>query len=776
MKKMNQLWLALLLTVLVAALLAVGFTAAAQGETPEIVDSGYCGGEGDGTNLTWTLSSDGVLTVSGDGAMADGNRPWCYHIDVIDSIVIEDGVISIGKSAFSGCFAQSVSIPDSVTSIGDNAFELCSLKAVVIPNGVTVISQEAFRDCASLSEVKLPENLKEIGDKAFYGCCQLESIEIPENVISIGENAFGECDTLGNIILPDVPDIGKDAFNDTAWFMGQPDGMVYLGNVAVGYKGDMPNNTEFSVKDGTKVIAGGAFATYFNLIAVTLPEGLTSIGEYAFWCTSITDVTIPDSVTTIGDCAFEASYLESATIPAGLETVGKEAFYGVRISEVILPEGLTTVGDYAFWGCNISHLSIPASLSSIGVGAFGMNACTEINVAQDNPVVCVDENGCLCSKDQTKLLVYPSGLADAEFSVPQRITKLGAGAFAAAKHLERVNLTDGLTEIENRVFSHCKKLTGIVIPDSVTAIGTEAFCGCTSLRSAVLSSRIANIPASMFSNCKYLTDVTIPEGVVSIGKEVFKYCEVLTSVELPESLKEIGYGAFWGCYKLTDITIPSGVVSMGEYTFALCKTLESIKIPDSLAVLGHGIFYDCTALTSVYLPTSLTEIGNQAFSDCDSLNDVYYTGSEEQWNAISIGNWNTPLTEATIHFNCHEHTAADPIRENEIPATCTTAGSYDEVIYCTRCNYEFSRESKTVEARGHSWGEWEVVEQATTEETGLMRRMCQNDPSHVEERVIPKLELDENNEPTSAIQAFIDSITSFFRGIIDWFLRLFRRP
>ena len=150
-----------------------------------------------------------------------------------------------------------------------------------------------------------------------------------------------------------------------------------------------------------------------------------------------------------------------------------------------------------------------------------------------------------------------------------------------------------------------------------------------------------------------LKGIEIPETVISIGSYAFYECGNLTSVTFGENsqLTTIGNRAFYGCNKLTNITIPDSVTTIGDYAFRDCDSFTSIIIPDSVTTIGKGAFYNCDYLTSVTIGNSVTTIGDEAFRNCNSLTDVYYTGTEEQWNAISIGSNNTALTNATIHYN-----------------------------------------------------------------------------------------------------------------------------
>ena len=200
-KHMRKRLLSFVLAVLMIASLLPATALAA-----DVVASGTCGAEGDGSNLTWTLDSEDVLTISGTGKMSDydvnnavHSTPWS-KVDV-SAIRISDGVTSIGEGAFSFCTSlTSVTIPNSVTSIGHGAFYDCtSLTSVTIPDSVTSIGGSAFRGCSSLTSVTIPNSVTSIGSYAFSGCSSLTSVTIPDSVTSIGDGAFASCTSLTGI-------------------------------------------------------------------------------------------------------------------------------------------------------------------------------------------------------------------------------------------------------------------------------------------------------------------------------------------------------------------------------------------------------------------------------------------------------------------------------------------------------------------------------------------------------------------------------------------------
>ena len=274
--------------------------------TGTVIASGSCGADGD--NVTYVLTDDGTLTISGSGAM--GDYPLWYDNSIqIKSVIIEQGVTSIGDGAFAyRSSLASATISNSVTSIGDEAFAYCgSLASVTIPNGVTSIGEWAFAGCSSLASMTIPNGVTSVGDHVFAGCSSLNSVTIPNSVTSIGDAAFNGCSSLTSVAIPNsVTSIGSSAF-------------VYCGSL-----------TSVTIPDSVTSIGDHTFSGCSSLASVTIPNSVTSIGDDTFdGCSSLASVTIPNSITSIGNCAFwGCSSLTSVTIPSSVTSIGKEAFYG----------------------------------------------------------------------------------------------------------------------------------------------------------------------------------------------------------------------------------------------------------------------------------------------------------------------------------------------------------------------------------------------------------------------------------------------------------------
>ena len=241
--------------------------------------SGTCG-----DNLTWTLSTeDSVLTISGTGAMNDFNyAPWYSLRSFISSIIIQDGVTSIGNVAFNSCDRLSqVSMPNSITKIGYSSFSQCQvLNSIKLSDNLVSIGSYAFYSCTSLTDIKLPNKLKDIGDAAFDGCYALTQITIPNSVEHIGIYAFDQCGLYIN-----------NNWNENNGF--------YIDDCLI--KANIENTGQYAIKEGTRLIADNA-AQNASMSSILFPTTISFIGVNAFHsCTHLKSVIIPKNVKVLGE-------------------------------------------------------------------------------------------------------------------------------------------------------------------------------------------------------------------------------------------------------------------------------------------------------------------------------------------------------------------------------------------------------------------------------------------------------------------------------------------
>ena len=195
-----------------------------------------------------------------------------------------------------------------------------------------------------------------------------------------------------------------------------------------------------------------------------------------------------------------------------------------------------------------------------------------------------------------------------------------------------------------------RNIKNVHIPNTVTTLGRNAFAfyGITNID---IPNSVTNIGSSAFSDCTSLTSITIPDSVIDIDWCAFQNCRSLTSITIPDGVTSIDTSTFQSCTSLTSITIPDSVIHIGRHAFDSCTSLTSITIPNSVKNIYFNAFDSCSSLTSITLPVSVTKIEEEAFAGCQNLTDVYYGGTEEQWNSIDIGENNGFLKFANIHYN-----------------------------------------------------------------------------------------------------------------------------
>ena len=456
---------------------------AALEDAEDIVDSGECG-----ENATWTLTGTEpnlTLIISGSEDMYDFNEssvPWASKRAKIKTVIIEDGITSVGDYAFySFNKMTTVSLPETITGIGSYSFYECNnLVNLNIPDSVQYIGDSSFYHCSSLKSIHIPDGIEIINVATFCGCVELTSINIPESVNTIWYDAFSGCNNIKEIHI-DSLDSWLNIYNCSGI-----SGDLYINDTLLTYA-DIP--------EGTNKIGLYSFYKCSHLEKVNIPDSVISIEEEAFYgCSSLSNVTIPDSVSSIGDRAFYGcSSLTSITIPDSVTTIESGTFEGCSsMTNVILSDSVMYIRGSVFEDCS-SLKSITLSNSLRSIGAFAFENCSSLNEIHIGSI-------------ETWL----------NLEVDTWNYDLSGNLYLNDNLLVDLVVPSGTTRIRDHAFFNCSRLTNVVIPDSVTSIGDRAFYGCNSLTGVTISNCVTSIGEEAFYECNSLTSVTIPDSVTSI--------------------------------------------------------------------------------------------------------------------------------------------------------------------------------------------------------------------------------------------------------------------
>lgn len=332
--------------------------------------------------------------------------------------------------------------------------------------------------------------------------------------------------------------------------------------------------------------------------------------------------------------------IQAVVVESGVTTIGGRAFEDcTSLSSITIPEGITTIGDRAFDGCSsLISITIPESVTAIGSGAFfGCDSLTDVSITDLAAWCQID------FANDSATFIFANGSA-----TPMRYAK---NIWLDGQRIVSVTVPEGVTEVKAYTFCGFRDLIQVTIPKSVTTIGDSAFDWCTSLTSINIPESVTTIGDRAFSGCSSLISITIPEGVTTIGKYAFSDCSSLSSITLPQGLTAIGDRAFSSCSSLSSIKLPAGVTTIGGGAFWGCSSLTSITIPEGVTVIQPNVFRGATCIQRVALPKSLKGVAANAFYGCKKIQEVFYAGSEAEWNALPIAAGNDPLKNATIYFN-----------------------------------------------------------------------------------------------------------------------------
>ena len=682
MKKRILSILLAVLMLLSALPLGIVDTAWAISSRDTVVDSGTCGGTLNNSQLMkWTLTSDGTLTISGEGNMF--GAPWSQYKSKIKKVVIGEGVESISDNAFHYYEnLRSVSLPSTLTSIGEAAFWACSsLQSITLPNNLTNIGLNAFRACHSLTQVLIPASVTNIDGSAFECCTGLTDVVFEGNSLEFGSGAtFYDCTSLKNVF-----------FNGTRadWTASRgSSGSVLPAAAQIYYKNDLissgtcgdnssGNNTQWKLtKAGTLIITVGTGCTEGGIAdfaygkapwyqdiydsgirCLIIGSGIKTIGSYAFAdCTDLAEIIVPDGVISIGDGAFQQnSGAKRVVLPPSTVYIGHGALRDCSaLTSVSLPDSMSNrLFLDMFEGCtNLKSVDIPDGITDIYEGDLA--SCpnwTDIyydnwgrvwNRVVSNVRDSIPDRMNVHFKDN----IYDSGSCGENvtwtLTADGTLTISGTGAmtdytydsrspwYSCRTYIKRVVMQQGVTSIGGDAFWDCSGLTSVTIPDGVTSIGNYAFKGCSNLASVTIPESVTSIGGSAFSGCSGLTDIYYG-GYGTDWQKLNVSIPTSATVHFKDNIYGKGDCGINVTWELTGdgTLIISGTGRISNYShdnnapWYSCRTyIKRVVIQQGVTSIGDRAFWDCSGLTSVTIPDGVTSIGGDAFSGCAALTSV----------------------------------------------------------------------------------------------------------------------------------------------------------
>ncbi len=569
-----------------------------------------------------------------------------YQCRQLTSITFGEKIQTIGKAAFRECqsLASPITLPATLTSVGERAFISCgNIPSVTFANSAATIGMYAFHECSNLTSLDLGNGITQIADYAFNNCKKLTGkLIIPNSVTSIGTKAFYNCagitaiqlgsnvTALGEEAFRGIPNITTPVFNDHIFAYMPP---TYQPNGA----GQL---YDYTIQDGTKIIASYAFDACNYLQSVIIPNSVHTIGNYAFRnCTELLVADIPVTVENIGEGIFEGcSKMNKPFIVGGVLVFMPDSYLATNCQDGIyrLSEDIHGIAGRAFNNCvHLKEIIIHNNLTEIGSDAF--SGCTNLATPVANDVLF---------------------------------------AFLPRHYQGEVVIKEGVKTIAPYAFANCTGLTKITIPSTLETSLINVFTGCTGLTSVVW-----NVPrhadfetaasAPFYSMRQSITSFTFGDKVEHIPAYLCNEMAKLTSISIPQHVTSIGTKAFTGCTGIRAITWQPIQFTIAGHLAApfydIRKNITSFTFGDAVEQIPNALCNEMK-LTEVTIPATVKTIENEAFSQCTALTKVNHTGDAATWCNIQFSSQTShPLYYAKrLYFNNQEVTAL------VIPETVTT--------------------------------------------------------------------------------------------------------
>lgn len=659
--------------------------------------------------------------------------------------------------AFSSTAVTSVTIPNTVKRIGALTFFACkNLKSIELPDSVEYIDGGAFVYCNSLETFIIGSGLKKVHESAFdyhnleqqYGIKEFivdpdnpyftskdgvwyskdmttlikypyknerKVFEIPEGVETIAENAFHRCEELRKVVFPSTLKTVKLGAFDWAYKL-----------------------SEVILNDGLEVIEDSFART--DIRTLHLPE---SVIQATFWETGLRYIALPESYT--GWVSFWDQYdtFISAYIPKGVSEIGCDAF-----------EFTSSVTDIYFGGtqeewesllqCTCDPEIYSICDSPIITATVHYNHTHTLDRYYVVKAATPDSKGiadhaCVCGYSVREEYEYEPnskiqgfcghGLTwDFDFATGALIIS-GYGDmwdywditefpwYGIKDLIKSIELGEGITSISEYAFENCANLSELIIPDSVISIGEYAFSGCSGIKELLLGNELETIGDYAFNGCTGIEKVDLHENITTIGENTFKGCSGVKEFYVSENLENFGTNYISDFVNLEKLYVDNdqpdcytddngGLIKRTSRNSSYARTLvfypanapyESYAIPENVYYISSNAFNGNKNLKTIYFPKNLKTIYDSAFAGCTGITDIYYCGTAEEANNITIEANNDCLYNATIHFE-HTHSFTETA---EKAATCSQDGYVKSI--CGECGYA---ETEVIPETGHTSTGW----------------------------------------------------------------------
>lgn len=527
-------------------------------------------------------------------------------------------VTTIGKNAFAQTGLGCLNIPASITDIKPNAFKFSGFNKIEVDknnlnytsiNGVLFSKDKtvllAYPKENSATSYIIPDGVKIIESTAFMGTSNLNSIVIPNGVTTIKENAFYLCSNLKNVSIPtSVKSIGEYAFDFSA--CTKENYGYYIGNCLIGADNEINGN--FTIKDGTRLVADSALREIDNLGNISIPASVEIIGDCAFLnfsSESLKNITVANEnkyFSSENGVLFNKNKTEllcypcgknetTYTVPNTVTKLAKVSFSGCKLNKLNLPNNLKYIDESAFTETSLKTLSIPESVEYIGKYTFLMSGIETVNI-------------------------------------PKRIATIEEGTFSCCINLKSVSIDNHIKYIGDYAFSRCYNLSDINISNNVRSIGKGAFQS-TIIQKIELPASLESIGEYAFNDCQNLQEVTIPNKEVNINNRAFYNCPKLNTVTIPAKVKEIGKNAFG---------YQGNIFDEEDYEYGEENSIQNFKITG-------------------YLNTAAETYAKENGFEFISLGEQILTGDANQDGTVNIKD----VTYLQMHIAGNKNTDGSPL-------------------------------------------------------------------------------------------------------------------